>query len=187
MPEPERLMPISFRERLQDTPLVVECGWSDLCAYIHGHAKARAGQRYSDKTQTPSVVFGRTEGTFQAHDIDPEGLHCLALDFDSLNYERAEEFCAFAALASLDGRYLIHTTWQHGITAHARMRVVLPLPEPVPAFAWPAYWGEAAAVFEAAGFSPDPVCCNFARCYFLPVSNPSAPEWAREPWVTYAN
>jgi hypothetical protein len=180
-------MIISLREALRDVPVVVECTWIDFCQYVARHAQDRAHNAYRDKTQAPSVVFARTYGGFTEEQIDPEGMHAIALDFDAIDYAHVNAFYDFARRYAGDtAQHLIYTTFSHGVTEHARMRAVYPLDMPCPKHAWGAYWEATTGDFAEAGFIADPVCNNFARCYFLPVCNAAAPEWARTPWVTYA-
>jgi hypothetical protein len=37
--------------------------------------------------------------------------------------------------------------------------------------------------FAEAGHEVDPQTGNPERCWYVPAVNPSAPEWAQQPWV----
>lgn len=174
-------MHVSIRERFGQIPFVTNVSWESFCDWI----SAGARQQYASKTDCPALIFANTHGGFLEEQIDPAGLEALALDFDNVPMWQLSQFIEHAKL--FDEHVLIHTTFSHAVDPGpetARFRVITPLDSPVPKWAWSAVQAEGARHFINVGFQPDPVCANFARCWFVPAVNINAPDWA-QPWIWY--
>ena len=72
-----------------------------------------------------------------------------------------------------DHPLLAHTSWSHTLE-HPKLRVIVPLAEPVPANAWSRVWFWAHA---RTGKTADPKCKDASRMYYLP-----ARQWERAPY-----
>lgn len=82
----------------------------------------------------------------------------LVLDYDgTVSLDAARERWAHAQCVG-------YTTWSHADPAAARVRLVVPLAEPVPAARWAAVWRWACALDT----DHDTTCGDLARLHFLP-------------------
>lgn len=132
------------------------------------------------------IAFARFAGGFKEVHQGPEGLWALVLDFDHVPEAQVTDLLLCArVLAPEDARqFLVHTTYQNGLfTGERRLRIIYPFDQPVPAGYYVKLWHIACAEFEAHGHMVDPASQGAARFWFLPCTNPSAPEWAQKPWL----
>lgn len=187
MSAPGRVFPITIRRTFGALPEIHHVTWEGEFSVLslfeaHRGLQLRSPTRPDEKpADLPLVAFG----AFDQHDrkgvgcretnLNPEGLHCIALDYDDLLPSDAQAVIQRAKQLNPQG--LAHTTWNHGLSgggAAVRMRVVMPLSGPVGEYAWPTVW---AAVNESLGGLADTQCKNIGRFYFLPCVNLDAPKW----------
>lgn len=101
-------------------------------------------------------------------------LSCLVLDIDDgTSIERAWDRCEGLTAA-------LHTSWRHTTDA-PRFRVVLPLVEPVPVWAWSTVWETAV---RELGLQIDENCKNVNRRYVLPACRGESADRRVESRVT---
>lgn len=183
-----RVFPITIRRTFSAGPEIHQVTWSpdgenlsviDLYE-THRHLPLKSSTRPDEKpSDLPLVSFG----AYDQHDrkgpgcretnLNPEGVHCLALDYDDVSPQAMLDVLTRAKAFSPEG--LAHTTWKHGLTGAAvRARVVLPLTEPVPARSWGDFWQYAN---DALGGTADSQCKNIGRFWYLPCVNLDAPAW----------
>ncbi len=142
-----------------------------------------------DRLDARGQQFGRVS-------LNPEGLWCIALDFDDAHPDVVAGILHNAKEISRVG--LVHTTWKHGLTVgptgtgtdgrSVRARIVMPCVDPdwrsgspyVGLEAWDALWSQVVHVLGAdrPGSGLDMQCRNPERCWYLPCKNVDAPEWA---------
>lgn len=183
----QRVFPITLRRTFGALPEVHRVTWapgpelSVLDLYTtHRGLRLKSPTRPDEKPpDLPLVSFG----AYDQHDrkgpgcrgtnLNPEGIHALAFDYDDVTPPQALDVLTRAKRFSAEG--LAHTTWNHGIKGAAvRMRVVMPLPQPVARHAWGAFWDHAN---NALGGLADQQCKNIDRWYYLPCVNLDAPGW----------
>ncbi len=182
-----RVFPITLRRTFGALPEIHLVTWSTgpeltvLNLYeTHRGLRLKSPTRPDEKPpDLPLVSFGaydqidRKGPGCRGSNLNPEGIHALALDYDDVSPGDAQIVIARAKAFSAEG--LAHTTWQHGLRGTLiRMRVVLPLPQPVPRHAWLQFWDHAD---RALGSLSDQQCKNVDRFYYLPCVNLDAPDW----------
>lgn len=97
-------------------------------------------------------------------------LSCIVLDLD--DGARVEQ----ARAAWEDWPHIVHTTWSHTPEA-PRLRLVVPLEEPVARRDWSRVWHWAHA---RSGLVADPACKDPSRIYFVPaIRSHDWPRWSR--------
>ncbi len=158
----------------------------------------------------PLIAFGHfdrldaRDQQFGRGSLNPEGLWCIALDFDDAHPDVFARILDEARHISRVG--LVHTTWKHGLThprstlalgarwsetgdvMPVRARIIMPCVDPewrtgspyVPVSAWDAFWSQVVHALGAdrPGSGLDTQCRNPERCWYLPCRNVDAPEWA---------
>ncbi len=182
-----RVFPITLRRTFGALPEVYQVTWapsgnepSILNLYqTHRGLRLKSPTRPDEKPpDLPLIAFGafdqidRKGPGCRGSNLNLEGIHALAFDFDDVTPAQAIEALQRAKKFSNEG--LAHTTWQHGLSGLVRMRVVMPLPAPVARNAWGAFWDHAN---NALGGLADQQCRNIDRFYYLPCVNLDAPGW----------
>ncbi len=179
-------------------------GWADVP--MRGHTPKEK------PVDLPLIAFGHFDRLdqrgqqFGRGSLNPEGLWCIALDFDDAHPDVFARILHEAKGMSRVG--LVHTTWKHGLTrglpasaaserAHdpwvagvtpVRARIIMPCVDPdwrsgnpyVAVSAWDTLWTQVVRALGAdrPGSGLDTQCRNPERCWYLPCRNVDAPEWA---------
>ena len=181
-----RTFPITLRRTFGAPPEIYQVTWDDpgdlsVVQLYEAHLglTLKSTTRPDEKpADLPLVAFGAFAQGYRESNLSPEGLHCIALDYDDLLPSDATHVIALAKAFSPKG--LAHTTWNHGISGGGsvvRMRVVMPLSGPIGPYEWQDVWH---AVNGALGNLADRACKNVGRFYYLPAVNLDAPTWARD-------
>lgn len=196
-------MRTTIRRGLMADPEILDLTWFELVAlYKAWAAVPMRGPRPSEKpADLPLIAFGafdqldhKGRGCREGN-LNPEGLWCVAYDFDDADPNVFARILAEAKRITSHG--LVHTTWKHGLTADARARIVMPCVEPghgerdlhVPPMQWENVWWACAHAIGAAtsqqpipsgceavpGSGLDTACRNANRLYYLPARNADAP------------
>lgn len=189
----ERVFPITIRRTFGSDPEIHRVVWGPrpgpngeatvLQLYqAHRHLALKSPTRPDEKPlDLPLIGFGAFDQRdrkglgCREHNLNPEGMHAIGLDYDDVTREVASAVLRLAKVFSPEG--LAHSTWQHGLGAGVRMRVVLPLPEPIDQTRWTEFWHY---TNRALGEHADQQCKNIGRLYYLPCVNLDAPAWARD-------
>lgn len=187
MGETQRVFPITIRRTFGSLPEIHRVTWapSDELSVVdlyrtHKHMALKSPTRPDEKpADLPLVSFGaydvqdRKGPGCRESNLNPEGIHALALDYDDLEPGNMLRVLEAAKRFSPEG--LAHTTWNHGLKGgKVRARVVMPLSEPIAAYAWGSFWSYAN---ERLGGLADPQCKNIGRFWYLPCVNLDAPAW----------
>jgi hypothetical protein len=181
-----RTFPITLRRTFSAGPEIQHVTWDgpDLTVVslyeTYRHLRLKSPTRPDEKPSDLCLVaFGafdqpdRQGSGCREKNLNPEGIHVLALDYDDVTPDQAINVLTRAKTFSPEG--LAHTTWQHGLSGGlVRMRVVMPLSAPVDRVAWPEFWQYAN---DALGGLADTQCKNIGRFYYLPCVNLDAPAW----------
>ena len=197
-------MRVSIRENFSSPPSVYDWNWGQICDYYKGWSGVTLQSATpAEKPQDlPLICFGAFDRTddkgvgCRRGNLNPEGLYCIALDFDDAT---PEVFTSILEQAKrMSERGLVHTTWKHGLDRVAnpnimgtiRARIVLPCDHsdrPVPVAGWERFWWMVTKAIGASlgtsdtvavGSGLDTQCRNPERLYYLPCRNPAAPSWA---------
>lgn len=185
-----RVFPITLRRTFGALPEVIRCTWGPASDGTHPTIvqlyetylglPLKSPTRPDEKPpELPLIAFGafdqldRKGAGCRGSNLNPEGVHALALDYDSIETGQAQDVLRRAKVFSDTG--LAHSTWNHGIKPGVRMRVVLLLPSPVSAHSWEVFWS---AANQALGNLADTQCKNIDRFWYLPAINVQAPAWA---------
>lgn len=187
MGETQRVFPITIRRTFGAMPEIHRVTWApgpelsvvDLYE-THRSLPLKSSTRPDEKpADLPLVSFGaydqadRKGPGCRESNLNPEGVHVLALDYDDLTPQDMLRVLSAAKSFSPEG--LAHTTWNHGLKGDkVRARVVMPLDGPVPACAWGTFWQYAN---DALCGLADPQCKNIGRFWYLPCVNLDAPAW----------
>ena len=149
-------------------PLARDLTWERLADTLV-EFRAHWGDDDASKRSAPcwSPVRYREGGRRRAADV--VDVSALVLDYD--DGRTIDE-----AVAAWDGlARVVHTSWSHSPEAH-KLRVILPLVEPVPASLWS---GVYRAALRDDGDVADPKCSDPSRLYLLPCMGRHAVPWAR--------
>lgn len=92
-----------------------------------------------------------------------DAVSVFVLDIDHARADWLETWRLFDGLARVQ-----HTTWSHTEEA-PRLRVVLPLAEPIPGEVWRDVWLDVVASLPEA-IQPDQACKDASRMFYLPVA-----------------
>lgn len=192
-----RTFPITLRRTFGALPEIFHVTWldpGDTCELTvvqlyttHLGLQIKSPTKPTEKpADLPLVAFGafdqidRKGPGCRGSNLNPEGVHCIALDYDDLTAPEAAAVLVRARAFSPEG--LAHTTWSHGLTkakrdpeqVGVRMRVVMPLPAPFTKGEWEQVWTNAD---WALGGLADAQTKNIDRFWYLPAVNLDAPAW----------
>ncbi len=206
-------MRVSIRRSFGESPTVHDLPWShpspneDSVVVLY-REWLRHPMKGPTPTEKPSDLWLISFCAFDQNDskgppgcrrgnMNPEGLHAIALDFDDADPGVFARVLGKAKEMSPQG--LVHTTWKHGLApanrvhtqdvTRVRARIVMPIianngtrniPVSIPADHWRPYWD---AVCKAVGANEpgsglDTQCHNPERLWYLPCTNLDAPAWA---------
>lgn len=146
-------------------------GWPDLARRL-----MRFGPWAGDKRRSPPPLWSPVEmepGKRKSIAADIAWVHCLVMDYDDgTTIDEAKRRWE-------PWEYVLHTSWSHS-AEHHKVRVVLPLLEPVRGEVWRAVYTEvlawdaersglAAEEAAAAGLQADRACKDPSRMYYVPA------------------
>lgn len=192
-----RTFPITLRRTFGAMPEIFRVTWRDpgpdgdltVVQLYEAHLglQLKSHTKPTEKpADLPLIAFGaydqvdRKGPGCRGSNLNPEGVHCIALDYDDLTVQESIAVLQRAKAFSPEG--LAHTTWSHGLTkakrdpgnVGVRMRVVMPLDHAVSKDAWGFFYANAS---NALGGLEDTQCHNIDRFWFLPAVNVDAPAW----------
>lgn len=146
-------------------------GWPDLARRL-----MQFGPWSGDKERNPPPLWSpveMAEGKRKSVAADVAWVHCLVMDYDGgTTIEQAMSRWE-------PWEYVLHTSWSHS-PEHHKVRVVLPLLEPVDAAIWREVYtetlswdAERSGLSEedaaTAGLRADPACKDPSRMYYVPA------------------
>ena len=160
---------MSFFENVRSVePVARDLTWERLADTLVDF-RAHWGLDDAAKRSAPcwSPVRYREGGRRRAADV--VDVSALVLDYDD-GRTIDEAVDAWDGLARV-----VHTSWSHS-PDHHKIRVIVPLVEPVPAGLWS---GVYRAALRDDGNAADPHCSDPSRLYLLPCMGRHATPWAR--------
>ncbi len=164
-------------------------GWLELLgrhAVRGSPADTESKERLDRAKNGPAVILGEIPAGKSRKGSNVRAAHALALDIEG----RADSDIEQALAALLDYEYLIYTTHKHGSAvagSAARLRVVLPLAEPIAPADYASAW---AGLNAMVGGINDPQTRDIGRLHFLPSTFDAELAWTlRNPgrWIGLAD
>jgi hypothetical protein len=142
--------------------------WSAWCDVFLRHAVRGSPSDTHDKKTLerekngPAIILGEVEGPRRASSV--RRIHALALDLEGLDDGRLVEILDRISPFT----WALYSTHKHGAACvhhGTRLRVILPLAEPIPPERFFGVWD---ALQELVGGANDPATRDLARLHFLP-------------------